>query len=228
MQSVLVVGASSGIGREIAILFARGGARVTAVARREDRLVQLRSQLASEGHEIRVHASDATAPGALAALGDVDILVYATGTNLPNRALTRLAPEDWEMMIRVNLTGAYHAAQAVLPFMRARRAGLIFFISSRSSIAADESGAAYQAAKRGLAGIAGAIRVEEKDNGIRTCLVCPGLTDTEILEKRLVKPTPEMLAKALQPEDVAELVFAIAKLPSRAWVPEVQILPAAL
>ena len=228
MQSVLVVGASSGIGRETAILFARGGAKVTAVARREDRLLELQSQLAAEGHEILIHAADATDPSALTAFGDVDVLVYATGTNTPDRALTRLTPDVWEMMIRVNLSGAYYATQAVLPAMRARKAGLIFYISSRSSIAADESGASYQAAKRGLAGIAGAVRVEEKDNGIRTCLVCPGLTDTEILEKRLVKPTAEMLAKALQPQDVAELVFAISKLPGRAWVPEVQILPTAI
>ena len=228
MQSVLVVGASSGIGRETAILFARGGAHVTAVARREDRLLQLQSQLASEGHFIQIHVADATDPAALNGLGDVDILVYASGNNIPERALTRLTPELWEMMLGVNLSGAYYATQAVLPSMRARKAGLIFYISSRSSIAADESGAAYQAAKRGLAGIAAAVRVEEKDNGIRTCLVCPGLTDTEILEKRPVKPTADLLAKALQPADVAELVLAISKLPARAWVPEVQILPFAV
>jgi len=132
------------------------------------------------------------------------------------------------MMIRVNLSGAYYATQAVLPAMRARKAGLIFYISSISSIAADQSGASYQAAKRGLAGIAAAIRVEEKENGIRTCLVCPGLTDTELVEKRPIKPTPETLAKALNPEDVAALVLAIANLPARAWVPEVQILPTEL
>jgi serine 3-dehydrogenase len=228
IPSVLVVGASSGIGREIAILFARGGAKVTAVARREDRLLQLKSLLAGEGHGIEIHIADATKPAALSALGDVDILVYATGTNIPDRALIRLNPELWEMMLSVNLSGAYYATQAVLPSMRARKAGLIFYISSRSSISADESGAAYQAAKRGLAGIAAAIRVEEKDNGIRTCLICPGLTDTEILEKRLVKPSAEMLAQALQPRDVAELVLAIAKLPARAWIPEVQILPTSL
>ena len=64
----------------------------------------------------------------------------------------------------------------------------------------DVSGAAYQASKRGLIGLAHAIRVEEKENGIRTCVICPGLVDTEILEKRPVKPGPEMLAKALQPQ----------------------------
>jgi NADP-dependent 3-hydroxy acid dehydrogenase YdfG len=67
--------------------------------------------------------------------------------------------------------------------------------------------------------------MEEKENGIRTCVVCPGLVDTELLEKRPVKPTAETLGKALKPEDVAEVVLHIAKLPPRAAVPEVQVLP---
>jgi NADP-dependent 3-hydroxy acid dehydrogenase YdfG len=93
---------------------------------------------------------------------------------------------------------------------------------------ADVSGAAYQASKRGLVALAHAIRVEEKENGIRTCAVCPGLVDTELMEKRPVKPSAETLSKALQPQDVAELILAIAKLPAHAAVPEVQILPAYL
>jgi serine 3-dehydrogenase (NADP+) len=89
----------------------------------------------------------------------------------------------------------------------------------------DVSGASYQAAKRGVVGLAHAIRVEEKQNGIRTCVICPGLVDTELLEKRPVKPAPEVLAKALQPEDVAEAILFVAKLPPRAVVPELQLMP---
>ena len=235
-RSVVVVGASSGMGRETAVLFAREGARVVASARREERLAELKAQLASEGYAIEIYpadASDVAAMNGLAsfaqgAFGGVDILVYATGTNTPDRALNRLTPAVWDMMLSVNLNGAYYATQAVLPMMRAQGSGLIFYISSKSATSPDESGAAYQAAKRGLAGLAGAIRVEEKENGIRTCVVCPGLADTEILEKRLVKPSAEMLAKALRAEDVAELVVSIAKLPARTWVPEVHLFPAAI
>jgi NADP-dependent 3-hydroxy acid dehydrogenase YdfG len=233
---VLVIGASSGMGRETALQFAREGAKVMASARREERLLELKDQLAEEGRTIEVHTADATDPAAMdrlaaAALnqfGRIDILVYATGTNTPDRALTRLKPSVWDMMLAVNLNGAYYATQAVLPHMRERKAGLIFYLSSRSAVMPDESGAAYQAAKRGLMGLSQAIRVEEKDNGIRTCVVCPGLTDTEILEKRLVKPPAEILAKALRAEDIAELVLAIAKLPARTWVPEVHLFPANL
>jgi serine 3-dehydrogenase len=233
---VLVIGASSGMGREIALQFAREGAKVMASARREDRLLELKDRLAEEGRAIQVHAADATDPAAMDSLaavtleqfGRIDILVYATGTNTPDRALTRLKPAIWDMMVAVNLNGAYYATQAVLPHMRERKAGLIFYLSSRSAVMPDESGAAYQAAKRGLMGLSQAIRVEEKDNGIRTCVVCPGLTNTEILERRLVKPSPEILAKALRAEDIAEILLAIARLPARTWVPEVHLFPADL
>jgi NADP-dependent 3-hydroxy acid dehydrogenase YdfG len=232
-QVVLVVGASSGIGKETAVLFAREGARVMASARREDRLRGLQQQLAGEGHKIEVFpadASDAAAMDKLAeatrsALGPVDVLVFATGTNTKERSLQRLTPDVWNELITVNLNGAYYATRAVLPSMRERGSGHIIYVSSISGLVPDVSGAAYQASKRGMLGLAHAIRVEEKENGIRTCVVCPGLVDTEILEKRPVKPGPDVLAKALQAEDIAEAVLSVAKLPARAVVPEMQILP---
>lgn len=230
---VLVVGASSGIGRETVILFAREGARVMASARREDRLRGLQTDLAKEGHAIEIFPADASNAAEMEHLaeetrkqiGDIDILVYATGTNTPDRSMKLLTAETWDTMLGVNLNGAYYITRAVLPYMREARSGYLIYISSISGLVPDVSGAAYQAAKRGLLGLAHAIRVEEKENGIRTCVICPGLVDTDLLEKRPVKPTTEILAKALRPEDVAEAVLSVAKLPERAVVPEMQILP---
>lgn len=232
-QVVLVVGASSGIGRATAALFAREGASVMASARREDRLRDLQAEAAKEGRAIEFAPADASDAAAMAELakrtcdrfGTIDILVYATGTNVPDRAMKRMNPDIWDMMLSVNLSGAYYITHAVLPLMRERASGHLIYISSISGLAPDVSGAAYQASKRGLLALAHAIRVEEKQNGIRTCVICPGLVDTEILDKRPVKPTAEMLAKALLPEDVAEAVLAVAKLPPRAVVPEMQLLP---
>jgi NADP-dependent 3-hydroxy acid dehydrogenase YdfG len=161
-------------------------------------------------------------------LGQIDILVFAAGTNTPDRAMSRLTAEIWDMMIGANLSAAYYATRAVLPVMRTRKAGHLIYISSISGLTADVSGASYQAAKRGVLGLAHAIRVEEKEHGIRTCVICPGLVETEILEKRPVKPSAEILAKALQPVDVAEAVLAVAKLPKRVAVPEMQVLPTEL
>jgi NADP-dependent 3-hydroxy acid dehydrogenase YdfG len=231
---VVVIGASSGMGQESAILFAREGARVMAAARREDRLMELRDRLAAEGHPIEIFPADTRDASQMAdlahlakqKLGGIDILVYATGTNTPDRALTRLNPDVWNDLIGTNLTGAYYAADAVLPIMREQKSGLMIFISSMSAYIPDVSGAAYQASKRGLHGLAHAIRFEERGSGIRTTVLAPGFTDTEIMRHRPVRPTPEQLAKALRPEDVAQMVLAIAKLPARVHIPEVQMQPA--
>ena len=232
-QVVLIIGASSGIGRETAILFAREGARVMAAARRKDRLRALQQEMAAENAPIEIAVADASSLDDMEGLvkhtrermGEIDILVYSTGTNIKDRALSRLTPALWDMMISVNLNGAYYATQAALPAMRQRGAGHLIYVASISAMVPDVSGAAYQAAKRGVLAMAHAVRVEEKENGIRTCVICPGLVDTELLENRLVKPSAEILAKALKPGDVAEAILAVAKMPAHVVVPEMQLLP---
>jgi len=231
-----VVGASSGIGRETAVLLARDGVRVMASARREVRLRELRAAAQAEGLALEYSVADASDPEAMEALarvtraqlGEIDIMVYASGSNVPDRSLERLRRETWDRLISVNLSGAYYATRAVLPAMRERGRGHLIYIASISGQVPDVSGAAYQASKRGMIGLAHAIRVEEKERGIRTCAILPGLVDTEILDHRPVKPPPETLAKALRPEDVAEAVLAVARLPERVVVPELQILPTVL
>ena len=201
-----------------------------ASARRPDRLQQLSAE--SNG-AIQTFPADATkmddmvklAEYTRGKLGEIDLMVYSTGTNTPDRALTRLTTAIWDRLVSVNLNGAYYVTSAVLPAMRARRSGHLIYISSISGFVPDVSGAAYQAAKRGLIGLSHAIRVEEKENGIRTCVICPGLVNTELLELRPVKTPAETVAKALQPDDVAAAVLAVAKLPARVVVPEMQILP---
>ena len=179
-----------------------------------------------EGHSIEIAPADASnsadmeklAEQVRAKFGRVDVLVFAAGTNTPDRSLARLNSDIWDMMVGANLNSAYYITRALLPAMREQKSGHLIYVSSISGLVPDVSGAAYQAAKRGLLGLAHAIRVEEKENGIRTCVICPGLVETEILEKRPVKPSAEVLAKALQPEDVAEVTLSIAKLPARAVV----------
>jgi len=235
-QTALVVGASSGIGRAIAVHLARDGATVMAAARRRDRLEDLQKELAEENIDIGISVADAADPVSMEDLAartveqfeKIDILVYASGTNTQDRWLPKLTAKTWDEVIGVNLNGAYYATRAVLPAMRERKSGHLIYIASISGIVPDISGAAYQASKRGMIGLSHAIRVEEKENNIRTCVVCPGLVDTEILEKRPVKPPPEMLAKALQSDDVAEAVLFVAKLPPRAVVPEMVLMPTVL
>ena len=203
-----------------------------AAARREERLKTLQALLSAEDIALEFCSADVAsaaameqlAQQALAKFGKIDILVYAAGTNTRDRAMTRLTADIWDRMVDVNLNGAYYITRAVLPSMRARlRSSHLRLFSF--GIDARCFRRSLQAGKRGVVGLAHAIRVEEKENGIRTCAICPGLVDTEILVNRPVMPSPETLAKALQPEDVAEAILSIAKLPPRATVPELQLVP---
>ena len=160
--------------------------------------------------------------------GRIDTLIYATGTNIPDRSLERLTHETWDRMIAKNLTGAFYCTQAVLPTMRAQGGGLIVYVSSGCVQRADVSGVSYQATKHGLTGLAGGTFQEEKTRGIRTSIVFPGLTDTPLVLQRPVKTPDEVVAKALQPQDVADACLYIVAAHPRTYVPELILLPSAL
>lgn len=235
-KSAVVVGASSGMGRATAATLAVDGWNVLAAARRQDRLSDLQNELRSAGHALEIAGCDVTRRDDVEALvrtaqqrlGRIDLLVYATGTNIPDRALSELTPETWDMMLSTNLSGAFLCTRTVLPVMGAAGGGQIIYLSSAAVQMPDVSGVAYQASKHGLSGLAHGTRVEEKQHGIRTTVIFPGLCDTEIIEKRPV-PTPEsVLQQALQPQDVADAVRFVATLPPRAVVPELQLLPSRL
>src|SRR5262249_44290092 len=147
---------------------------------------------------------------------------------IPDRSLTRLTPETWEMMLATNLTGAFHCTQLALPVMREQGDGLLIYVATAAVGRPDLSGAAYQASKHGMVGLAHATREEEKRHGIRTSVIFPGLTDTPLLLQRPVPTPPEVVAQALQPDDVAQACLFLATLPPRACVPELTIVPATL
>lgn len=231
-QTALVIGASSGMGRATALLLAEHGMHVVVSARRVERL----ETLAKDYPRIIPCAGDATNANHLQQLvertceitGRIDLVVYATGTNIPDRALLEVSPARWNEMLAANLTGAFLTTQAVVPVMRQQGGGLIVYVASAAVQRPDVSGVAYQASKHGLTGLAYATRVEERDHGIRTTVLMPGLCDTEILTKRPTPTPQDVLKQALDPADVAAAVLFLAQLPPRALVPELPIVPAGL
>ncbi len=228
-QAAIVVGASSGMGRAIAAALAKAGAKVLAAARRQERLEDLAAEhpglvpcAVDAGSEVDVERLFAVAK---AELGRIDLLVYATGTNIPDRALSSVSPARWRALLDANVTGAFLCTRQAVPIMRQNGGGLIIYLSSAAVQRPDVSGVAYQASKHGLVGLAHGTRVEERDHGIRTTVIFPGLCDTEILQQRPT-PTPrEVLDLSLQPEDVASAVLFLAALPSRVLVPELPMVP---
>ena len=229
----IVVGASSGMGEATAKTYVAAGAKVVLAARSGDKLEVLAEELGENALACATDARDKAAAVALvqravAAYGRVDILAYVTGTNIPDRALKVLTEETWEMMLGTNLTGAFHCTKAALPVMREQGAGLIIYVSSGCVQKPDASGVSYQASKHGMVGLAHGTFQEEKENGVRTCVIFPGLTDTPLVLKRPVPTPPEVMAQALMPQDVADACLFVAALPARAYVPELVLLPAGL
>ena len=230
----IITGASSGMGRATAQLFAREGARIALLSRRENELTTLQAELGGPS-VARVFAVDLTDRTAVmnviasvrATFGSIDIAIHSAGTNLKNRALSVLDPSDWDMMVQTNLTAAYNLTHALLPHMRGR-GGLIVYVSSAAVQRPDVSGVAYQATKHALVGLAHGAMQEEKANGIRTTVLFPGLTNTPLILKRPIPTPPDVMAKALQPEDIAAACLFVASLPARAHVPELMLVPSAL
>ncbi len=235
-RRVLVAGASSGMGRATALAAARAGARLVLFARRADALTKLAEEIAdlgAAGGAALVVAGDATDAEAVSRAVDVavreygglDVLVNSVGTNIRERSLTQLGQDGWRELLSTNLDAAYVLTQAVLPTFRAQGDGLLVHISSSAAKRPDASGVGYQAGKAGVAALAHATMEEERANGIRVSVLFPGFTDTPLVERRPVAPTPEQLAAALQPDDVARMCLAVMALPNRAYVPELLLYP---
>lgn len=232
-KTAIVFGASSGIGRATARALVGAGARVGLAARRRDALEDLAAVLGRGGGDAQPFVTDvrdrasveAAVAGVLARFGSLDILVYASGTNLRERALDVLSGAAWQELLDINLTGAFNVTQAAVPRLRSGGGGLMVYISSAAARKPDLSGVAYQASKLGLVGLAHGTMEEERQHGIRTTVIFPGLTDTPLVLKRPSPVPAETLARALQPEDVAAACLFVAQLPPRAHVPELLLYP---
>ena len=229
----IIVGSSSGMGRATALSYSQAGATVVLAARSTSKLETLAAEIGDNVLVCPTDVEDAEQVEQLIAktidaFGRVDILVYATGTNIPERSLQDLSYETWNMMLATNLTGAFYCTKAVLPTMRAQGSGLIIYLSSGCVQMPDVSGVSYQASKCGVSGLAHGTFREEQASGVRTTVIFPGLCDTPLVFKRPTPTPPEIMAKALQPQDVADACLFVAQLPERARVPELVLLPAGL
>jgi NADP-dependent 3-hydroxy acid dehydrogenase YdfG len=216
---VLVAGASSGIGLATARAFADAGDTVHAAARRP---------ISLDG--VTPHSLDVTDRSSVdalaAAVGALDVLVVAAGTNIPRRRLRELTGASWDDLIAANLTGTWNVVRAFLePLLDSH--GTIVLIGSVSGSWPDRSGPAYQAAKAGVLALARGIGFEV-DGALRVTAILPGVVDTPILDNRPEPPSAEQRARMLQAEDVAAACVFVAGLPPRAYVPELTILPTEL
>jgi NADP-dependent 3-hydroxy acid dehydrogenase YdfG len=234
LKTALVTGAGSGIGRGIASSLDGLGLRLALIGRESQKLEQTRSELQAGRDSALTLSCDVSDRASVKAMvgrvlesfGSIDVLICNAGTNVRNRSLESLSPEDWDRMIDTNLTGAFNLVHHVLPSMRRRQGGLIVQICSISGIRASTlGGAGYSASKFGQSALGICLGREEGKNGIRSTVIYPGEVNTPILDARPVPVGAERRATILQPEDIAAAVSFLVQLHPRARVPELVITP---
>ena len=226
-----VTGAGSGIGEAAAIALAAEGAQVVLTGRTMAKLAAVAARIGPAAHIEAADMADATAVQRVAEaiqarFGRCDILVNNAGLNILQRAWAKLAPEGVRELMEANVLGAFHAAIAVLPMMRAQGDGVLIHTASMAGRhVSPMGGPGYTAAKHAVVAMSHSINIEECANGIRSTALCPGEVRTPILEKRPNPLSEQELREMVQPEDCAELVLFLATRPPHICINEVWITP---
>lgn len=218
--SVLVTGASKGIGLAIALRFASAGSRVTICARDVAEVSEQHPELTcvscdvSDKAQVRGLAMQVLADG-----GAPEVLVNNAGAFLPG-SICEEADGTFESMLAVNLASAYHLTRALLPAMITRGSGTIINICSTASITPYVNGGSYCIAKHALHGFSKTLREELKPHGIRVVSLLPGATLTASWAGSDLPPDRLMPA-----EDIAELAWTAWALSKRSVIEELLVRP---
>ena len=226
-KNALITGAGKGIGKAVAIALAQEGVNTALLARSENDLRQVASEIEALGVKASVVVADvadmaavnAAVEKAKAELGFLNILINNAGiANFGN--FLELEPEQWEQMIKVNLLGVYYTTRAVLPEMIAQKTGDIINISSTAGQKGSAVTSAYSASKFGVIGLSESLMQEVRKHNIRVTSLTPSTVVTDLAyHSNLIKDAE----RVMHPEDFAELIVAHLKLNRRVFVKEAGI-----
>jgi NAD(P)-dependent dehydrogenase (short-subunit alcohol dehydrogenase family) len=178
----VITGAGTGLGAATATLFAREGAAVTLVGRREEKLKEVAADIDADGGRALVVPGDVAQPDtairaaqeSIQTFGGVDILINNAGLHAAPYPLHETPLDEWDSFLAVDLTGPFLFTKAVLPSMMERRDGAIVNIGSMVALVGFKGSSAYAAAKGGLVSMTRTTAVDYATYGIRANCVCPG------------------------------------------------------
>jgi 3-oxoacyl-[acyl-carrier protein] reductase len=219
----VITGAAQGIGRAIAETLAQQGAHIVVADLQEEKAEATAQEIAASTGQraiaVKVDVSDMASAKAMIdrvmdEFGRIDILVNNAGTTRDN-LIMRMSEADWDLIININLKGAFNCTKAVIRPMMKQRSGRIINISSVSGLAGQAGQANYSSSKAGLIGLTKAVAKEVGGRNITVNAVAPGFIETELtadlpqeLKEWGVKMTP--LGRFGQPTDVARAVAFLA------------------
>lgn len=220
--SIVITGASSGIGKATALAFARRGASLTLASRDAKKLAAVAAECEREGGQAQYAETDVTDARAMQGVvraavkrfGKVDVWVNNAGVGAVGR-FTEVPVEAHDQVISTNLLGYLHGSHAVLPHFMARHSGVLVNVVSFAAFVGPPFGASYTASKFGLRGLSESLRAEFQDEpGIHVCDVFPGFVDTPGVGHAGNYTGHRLNAKAPdRPEQVADAIVRVVEHP---------------
>ncbi len=210
-RHAIITGGGRGIGAAVAAELAQRGADLSLMGRNMDRLHRTAESIRDRcGSKVETHRLDVTELAAVAqafafaqkSLGPAYILVNNAG-QAQAMPFPKMQPDFWERMMAVNLTSAFYCAQQVLPAMVEHGRGRVVNIASTAGLKGYPKISAYCASKHGLVGLTRALAVEYAKSGVTVNAVCPGYTETEMLD-RAVSEVVDSMGKS--PEEARALL----------------------
>lgn len=227
MNTAIVTGASSGIGKAIAKKLAKEGMNVALVARRKDKLLELEREInQNETGEAFAIPTDVSKRDEVEAMvkktekqfSDIDVYVNNAGLML-NALVTEGQVENWEEMIDVNIKGVLYGVHAVIPNMLERKTGHIINIASVSGLEVTKSSTVYSATKFAVRAISMGLEKELARTGVRVTNISPGMVDTDLVNRHQVN------RKMLEAEDIANAIYYAITQPDYVNVNEITVRP---
>jgi 3-hydroxy acid dehydrogenase / malonic semialdehyde reductase len=240
LKTVLITGATSGIGKACAELFAHNNYRIIITGRREDKLQALAKALYAEAVEVLPLVFDIQNKqacfDAVANLPEkwrkIDVLINNAGLALGRDLFDEADIDDWETMLDTNVKGLLYISRAVLPLMKDYGGGHIINLGSTAGKEVYERGNVYCASKFAVGAISRAMRIDLLPHRIKVTLVCPGAVETEFSNIRFKGDASKAAAvyagyQPLTAPDVAGVVYYAATLPPHVCINELELTPLA-
>jgi NADP-dependent 3-hydroxy acid dehydrogenase YdfG len=240
MKTVLITGATSGIGKACAQIFAQNNYRLIITGRRESQLLALAKSLSSQTVEVLPLVFDIQDKQACfdaienlpAHWQKIDVLINNAGLALGRDVFDEADMDDWETMIDTNVKGLLYISRAVLPLMKKTGAGHIINLGSIAGKEVYEKGNVYCASKFAVGAISKSMRIDLLPHKIKVTLVCPGAVETEFSNVRFKGDDTKANAvyagyTPLSGTDVADVIFYAASLPAHVCINELEITPIA-
>ena len=237
MKTVLVTGATSGIGRATAVAFAQRGYRLVVTGRREDALRELAREIEAMGAEVKALQFDVrsyeAAESALRSLPcdwrAIDILVNNAGGALGLEPIFEGDRSDWDTMVDANVKGLLYMTRLIVPGMVERQSGHIINIGSVAGDAAYAGGGVYCATKAAVKALTDGLRLDLVSTPLRVTNIKPGLVETNFSVTRFHGDTERAsnVYKGIVPlrgEDIASVVVYAAEAPAHVQIAEVLVL----